>query len=843
MKKIAVLLFASLLVLSIFYFQNKPIENTTESSPSGAYHALNFLAQARTYPYKELPAEAHFAAWERMKSKYGATAERSTDHWKSLGPHNIAGRMLSLAFNPQNPNTLYAGSASGGLWRSYTAGLGEDAWHQVNIEWPVLGVSNIAFAPKDSMTIYIGTGEVYNYDAAGTGAAYRNTRGSYGMGILKSTDGGVTWTRSLDWAYNQQHGIWAIKVDPNNSEIVYAATTEGVYKSIDAGDNWNKIHDVVMATDLVINQENTNELLVGCGNFASPGFGIYRSTDAGATWTKNNDSDLPNDFLGKIQLGASPSHPNIVYASIGNGFGFSDGASWLCRSDDFGTTWSLQNTEDYSQWQGWFAHDVAVHPERRDEITAIGINVWKSTNGGNNLQLVTVGGVGDDNPPIAGPDGDSDYVHSDAHDVIYQPGTNFIFVASDGGVHVSEDGGTNWRSRNARLQTVQFYNGFSNSYQDSTFCIGGLQDNGTIVNNGDLTWRRVSGGDGSWTAINPTDDQFFFTSSQFLNTSRFTPNNRFGMRIPSEDPTAFIAPFVMAADGQTMYAGSSNMAYSPNGGRNWIAGFQTPGNPVLSMEVSSQKFEKVYFATAPSVLGRGSVFVSNDRGQNAIDITQNLPDRYPMDMTVDPTNDEIAYITFSGFGTGHVFKTTNSGAAWTDISADLPDVPTNAIVVDPMIPNHVYVGNDLGVFFSPNGGNSWEPWQDGLMEAVMIFDLKISPMNRKLRAATHGNGVFDRNLVEDVVSVNESIQTLSDASIFPNPLRETGTLKFDLSEKTDLDIRIFDLSGKELKAIFKGQHTKGEHQIDFNTNELSSGFYFVRMKSEQGQFSMKFQKT
>ena len=213
-----------------------------------------------------------------------------------------------------------------------------------------------------------------------------------------------------------------------------------------------------------------------------------------------------------------------------------------------------------------------------------------------------------------------------------------------------------------------------------------------------------------------------------------------------------------------------------------------------------------------------------------------------MDMTVDPTNDEIAYITFSGFGTGHVFKTTNSGSTWADISTDLPDVPTNAVVVDPLIPDHVYVGNDLGVFFSPDGGNSWEPWQDGLMEAVMIFDLKISPTNRKLRAATHGNGVFDRNLVEDVVSVNESIPTLSDATIFPNPLGGMGTLKFELSDQTDLDIRIFDLSGKEMKTIFKGHRTKGEHNIEINTNGLSSGFYFIRMKSNQGQFSMKFQK-
>ena len=491
---------------------------------------------------------------------------------------------------------------------------------------------------------------------------------------------------------------------------------------------------------------------------------------------------------------------------------------------------------------GMVCPDVAVHPERSDEIIAIGIEVWRSDDAGETLVPVSDGGLGFSNPPIAGPDGGESYVHSDAHDVVYQPGTNFIFVAHDGGVHVSEDGGNTWRSRNARLQTTQFYNGFSNSHQDSVFVIGGLQDNGTITNNGDLSWRRVSGGDGSWTAINPNDDQFVFTSSQFLNIIGFSPNGNFRPDLMDSDPIAFIAPYVIAADGQTMYAGSSNMSFSLNRGRDWTAGFSTPGNPVLSMEASAQNPQKVYFATTPSVLGRGRVYVSEDYSVNATEITQDLPDRFPMDMTVDPTNDEIAYVTFSGFGTGHVFKTTDSGASWTDISTDLPDVPTNAVVVDPLLPNHVYVGNDLGVFFSPDGGDTWEAWQEGMMEAVMIFDLKISPTNRKLRAATHGNGAFERNLVESLVAVDE-IASLSNTVLFPNPISSTATLEFELSEKTNLDVRIFDVSGKEIKTIFNGTNSKGLNQIQVDASNLPVGFYFLKMSGNGGLYSMKFQKV
>ncbi len=844
MKRIILLSVAIVGVAFAFYFQNQSTPKQEAVSISGAYNALNFLAQARTYPYDQLPAQSHFAAWEKMKKNaQNNVAEKMVDPWESMGPHNRGGRMLCMAFNPQNSNTLYAGSASGGLWRSYTAGVGVNAWEQVKMSMPVLGVSTIAISPDDSLTMYVGTGEVYNHEASGTGAAYRNTRGSYGMGILKTTDGGVTWTRSLDWAYQQQHGIWMIKFSPDNANIVYAGTTQGVYKSTNAGATWAQIHDVVMATDILIKADDPNQIVVGCGNFASPGFGMYKSTDAGATWSKIDSPTVPQDFLGKIQLGASQSEPNIIYASIGNGFGFNDGASWLCRSDNFGETWELRSTEDYSQWQGWFAHDVAVHPERPDEITAIGINVWTSTNGGTNLNLKTTGGVGANNPPLEGPDGGPDYVHSDAHDVVYQPGTNHVFVASDGGIHVSEDRGENWRSRSSGLQTVQFYNGFSNSFQDSMFCMGGLQDNGTIVWNGDLTWRRILGGDGSWTAINPTDDTNYFASSQFLNVVRFSNGNSTGAGIPSLNPTSFIAPYVMAADGQTMYAGASNINYSPSQGRNWFQGWQSPNNnPILSMEVSSQDPFKVYFATAPNLSERGRVYVSTDRGRTAADITRNLPDRYPMDMTVDPTNDNIAYITYSGFGTGHVYKTIDSGETWEDISTNLPDVPTNAVVVDPLLPEQIYVGNDLGVFYSPDGGLTWEPWMEGLSEAIMVFDLKVSPTNRKVRAATHGNGAFQRDMIGEVVSTREPIAALSNTTIFPNPLREMGTLQFDLTEKTDLDIRLMDISGKEIKMIFRGTKIEGTHSLDFEAGNLSSGFYLIRLSSKNGIYSHKFQK-
>ncbi len=846
MTKIYYLSVIVIAAVTFFIFQKTEIEKPeTEfgENVSGAYEALTFFGEARAYPEKSLPPEGFNAAWESAQRMDEATAvNRDTDPWETMGPHNRGGRTLNLAFNPQNPSTLYAGSASGGLWRSYTAGIGIDAWERVETGHPVLGVSMIEFVPGDSTQMFIGTGEVYNAVAAGTGAAYRNTRGSYGIGILRSQDGGETWTKSLDFSYDQNKGVWDIEIAPSDHNIIYAGTTDGVYKSTDGGDNWNLVLDVVMANDIAVHPSDADLVVVGCGNFGSQGFGIYRTTNGGGQWNKIS-SGLPSSYLGKIQLAVAPSSPDIIYASIGNGFSSAEGASWLCRSENFGQTWSIQTQTDYSKWQGWFSHDVIVNPIFPDQLIVIGIDVWKSLNAGQSLTQVSTGGVGFVNPPIEGPDGNPTFVHSDCHDVIYDPtNPSIIYVASDGGIHRSTDGGQTFSSCNGRYQTAQFYNGFSNSAQNTDLCMGGLQDNGTIRWNGEstaVTWTRVNGGDGSWSAINQQDDNFQYVSSQNLNVRMSTNGAGFASAgIPSVWPTAFIAPFVVApSDGSVVYAGSSVIAKSTDFGQTgtWTTtnnGNQLDGNPALSMSMSSTNTDVVYVATAPYFGNPAGVFVTTNGGQNWVDITSNLPDRFPMDLQVDPSDDAVAYITYSGFGTGHVYRTTNYGDSWDDITNGLPDVPTNAVEVDPLFPDHIYVGNDIGLFVSTDSGENWETYHDGLPEAVMVFDLKISAANRKLRAATHGIGAFQRDLLGDPSTNTAELESANaelGLHLYPNPVSTDLNISFRLSANNNVDIQLLDSQGRVVESISEYNLAVGEHRKTVDVSNLAAGIYYCKI--------------
>ncbi len=852
---IAFLLFAGTVVWGI-----RHVDRPAPPRHNGAYEALRFWTDARAYPNRDIPNAATYAAYEYDRQVFQAQKlgkPSAKDVWYGIGPHNRGGRTLAIAFNPQNPNTVYAGSASGGLWRSYTGGRGAQAWERISTGYPVLGVSSIAIAPDDSNTIYIGTGEVYNIEDARPGQVRRATRGTYGIGILKSIDGGQTWQKSLDWSFNQQRGVWAVKINPQNSNTVWAATTDGIYKTTDAGQTWNQMLDVPMGMDLVIHAVDTNIVVVSCGNFQSPGYGIYRTTDGGATWSKI-ETGLPTVYRGKAMLAVYASNPDIMMASFGNGFWPWDGQnkSWLCRSEDAGETWQVVSTLDHSQWQGWFAHDVAINPVDSSEVIAVGIYVYKSTQEGAGLMKKSTGSwyTGVIQPGAS--EGPPSYVHVDLHDVVYHPtNPDIIYFATDGGVFRSVNGGNSFEACNGGYQTVQFYNGFSSSPQDSNLAIGGLQDNSTVIYRGQTAWSVGHiGGDGGWAAIDPLQKNIMYGSYQFLRIFKSTNSGLKWENISPPGggnngrPVIFIAPYVLApSNPRVIYAGRDIVYKSKNSGASWSAtnggkpvdGRSPKGNPVVALAVSFQNADVVYAATVPIERPPAGVFRSLDGGATWDDITGDLPDRYVTDLAVDPTNDQIVYVTFSGFGTSHVFKTIDGGQSWQDIGGILPDVPTQAVIVDPDYPQHVYVGTDIGVYVSTDGGQTWQAFNEGLPDPVLVFDLSISPMNRKIRLASHGSGVFERSLLDGPVTGVSEVPVPAAFSLepnYPNPFNPRTTLSFQLQRDVRVSLDIYNARGQRVRTLLTNiMKPAGRHQIvwdgrDDRGRKLASGVYVYRLR-------------
>ncbi|VAX21188.1 hypothetical protein MNBD_IGNAVI01-2424, partial [hydrothermal vent metagenome] len=749
---------------------------------SGAKTALEFINRMRSYPANDIPRSKFMEAYIKDKTQLRKTnvSIQESEPWKAMGPLNVPGRTISLAVNPQNSNTLYAGAATGGLWRTYNSTNGAN-WQRVTTGFPTLGVMAIAIDPNDSLNMLIGTGETYGRSQSIGGYVWRTSRGSYGIGILKTTDGGASWTKSLDWTFDQRRGIQDIALNPFNSQTVFAATSEGIYRSYDQGNNWDNVYSVEMAQDIVIHLADTNKILVSTGNLGSPDAGIYRSLDGGNSWTKLGG--IPT-YTGKTLMDIYRSNPNVVYADVADSLA----AIGLYKTTNFGDTWTKINSIDVARYQGFFAHWVAVHPTDENKIVQAGVDIYKSSNGGVNLTTVY------------GP-------HVDHHNYAHDPNFNSVlYIACDGGVYRSANFGESYSNIGYGLQSSQFYNGFSSSYSDSNFALGGLQDNNTVVYRGTKNWDRVIGGDGSWSATNSLNDNTVYGSWQYGNIQRSKDKGYSFNNITNglSGNTAFITPYVISQTNPSiLYAGFRQIFKTENSGDSWSAVSNTlDGNEVLSMAVSAQTPDVVFVGTAP-VAARSHIFATLDGGSNWSDVTNGLPDRYPMDITIDPNDQNTVYAVFGGYGSGHIYKSINSGNSWADITGTLPDVPTLSVAIDPFNSDYVYVGSDLGVFVSDDGGTSWNDFNEGLPEAVMAMDLNISHANRTLWVATHGNGAYRRPLLfvpEFYLTINMldfSTSILKGEELsFKASIRNAGNNS--QTENYSIEARLIDPDGNEV---------------------------------------------
>ncbi|MBL7725985.1 MAG: T9SS type A sorting domain-containing protein [Chitinophagaceae bacterium] len=868
MKKPVILLLSAVLLTSIASYvvlkyerlntviskqNNREGSNDEEKEEqSGAAKQLNSWFQAKGYPNPENLSAKYQKAWKEYKEikkkseTHFASRLTSASNWSALGHcidedgNRIGGRVVCMAIDPNNTNNLWVGSASGGIWRSTNAG---SSWTAVPTNLPVLGVSAILVDPSNSNIIYAGTGEVYHTEVQVMGFNVWKTRGTYGIGVIKSTDGGATWSQVMTKVSSDLFAISSMAFLPGNSSTIYACATDGVYRSTNSGGSWSQINTNINIRDIAINPSNTDEIVLSVGNMTNAVKGIFRTTNGNSatpTWTQIT-SGLPASYNGSIKLDNSGS--GMLAASIGRGSG-----NEVYRSTDFGSTWSALSSSSHTSYQFWFAHTIAVNPFFTDSLIYGGVSIYR------HRTIATAGRIS-----ITG-------LHADHHDIKFDPtrrGT--VYVCNDGGVYKSTDGGVNFSAINTGLNATQFYASLGVSRQSASVMIGGLQDNGQVLYNG-TNWVKTEnngwgGGDGTACAIHPTNDdimlagrdakQFFRTSNGGTSGSAVTTYWGF----VGDSRTGFVPPVAFApSNGNIVYTATDNIHRSTDAGANFSNNTlgTTPPYPAttptayieqrhktaIALAVSHTNENKVYVSTSPFaqydddvnniyVNGNPNVFKTTTPTTTPYtSIKGSLPDRFVMDFAISTNSDDSVYVVLGGFGTSHVYLTPDGGTTWISRGAGLPDVPFNAIVIDPINEGYIYAGCDFGVYVSPDRGATWYDYNTNFYDATLIMDLQIDA-NNKLIAATHGKGVFRSDLYQHTVLP----ATLTDFSgtgyAEYNQLKWTVTqeqslLRYELERSTDGSsfIRVASITAQNSPV-----------EVSYNHNDITSLFEtYYRLK-------------
>jgi photosystem II stability/assembly factor-like uncharacterized protein len=699
----------------------------------------------RSYPSTERP----YAQMQQARAAVSAQSQRLFSliagvpgGWRSLGPNGVFGAdngfaasasMLDIgrvtAIAPSSAGSLFIATASGGVWRSAVGGY----WTPLTDDQCNLSIGALTIDAADPNVMYAGTGE-YNVN-------------SWGCGILRSTDGGTTWSQLGATAFRVTaggipHGSASfarilVMRPPGGSvsnTVLLAASNVAVYRSPDGGSTWSVTLSGATGS-VVAHPTQAGTVFAGNGdNFTASKRGVYKSTDSGATWTPLPALPGANpDDLDRIELATTVAAPNLLYAAVGNRAG---GLVGLFVWDGTAGTWTPLTAsglnsgayrDDFGK-QSWYDLALAVDPRNASRIYLAGIRGFKSDNGGASFSPM------------------GSEIHVDWHAITIDPrNPDILYAGTDGGVFVSTDVGNNWVSRNAGLTVTQYYPGISSSPNGSQI-MGGSQDNGTQVFTGSMFWNGFLGGDGGYTATNYSNADIIYAESQWdpngggayivrFDGTTFTKRTT---GIQSGDRAAFLPPYVMdPVTPTTLYFGTQRLYKTTNEGTLWtaISGDLSKGSGfITTIAVAKSDPSTIYVGTSD-----GMVNVTRDAGVTFSPSTTGLPNRFVTRIAVDPTDATHALVTVSGFATGHVFETKNAGSVWTDISAGLVDAPANAIAFVPGV--GIMVGTDVGVFQTASPGASWSAGPPGIPN-VIVHDLIYAPGANLLLAGTYGRGMF-----------------------------------------------------------------------------------------------------
>ncbi len=790
------------------YFDENPDLKETRSSGWKPYNRAKWFYEPRLEDEIPSLAAARWNVWREKNQRARALAAQgktAAANWFLVGPANMSGRILSLAFHPANADIVYVGSASGGLWKSTDGG---DNWTTSTDELPSLSIGAVAVLPGNPDIVLIGTGE-------GTTAG----AGDDGVGILKSTDAGQTWnTTSLVKSLTQGHGFHIMEANPVTGTII-AGANDGLYRSTDDGDTWTQIGFGGHYYDVKFHPTDSLTVYAAKG-FGASGNNVKVSLNDGLTWAKLGTGYPASNTVGKTKIDISRSNPNVIYANIVNSSNHQ--TLGIYRSDDAGATWNnVYSSPNMTNAQGWYNLSLAVDPNDPDVVIAGGVSLYRSTNAGSTFVKTGEGFIL----------GNETDVHWDHHVAVYEPGSNAnIWVGNDGGVWRSTNDGQTWSSRREGISTYQFYD-IGVAQSDPLFALGGAQDNGIP---GHLTADQwfVSNllADGFVCNIHPNNPDRVYAEWQFGNHVKSLDGGQtwLGAMTGITGSGAWLAPVAMDMnDPKQLFTSTSAGIFRTNNRMNqWT---QVGNQTAIWIDASQASTDIVWTVNA------SGPWVSIDDGDSwAPAGPYGFATGAETKVAAHPTDGNTAFVTFSGYSaTAKIAMTNDQGATWTNVTGDLPFQPVNTMIVDPNDTDAWYIGTDVGVWTSTNGGVNWTPYDTGLPNAV-VTDLEIRTAYGKLAAGTYGRGLWETNLPTvptDVAGASEerSLNLMLDPP-YPNPVGQRAVFRFAARFEGPVALEIFDIRGRRVQEVTHLSRGDGIiRNVTWEPNGIASGVYFARL--------------
>lgn len=677
--------------------------------------AAEYIGAAQARTSRDIPMAPPLMGADQAMGPPTATGPQ----WRSLGPWtipngqtyggsrvNVSGRVSTIAVDPSNPDHVLCGAAAGGVWESFDRG---GSWFPRTDFAATLTIGALAFDPVNPRIVYCGTGE-------------GNAFWWFGAGVLRSTDGGTTWTTLCTIPFVGQ-GFFEIVVDRANTNHLIAATTAGVFVSTDGGVTWlARRNGLSWAVSMAAAGGPNAEILAGCID------GVFRSTDGGTTWANVALPGGPGSFR-RVAVSISPSNPDVAYV-----WGAQNGNVYFYRRS--GGTWTAEprpaSVTDAQAWYDWYC---AAAPDRDNQVYCGAVEIFRGD---------LVGGVWTwINLSNQGANGQS--IHPDQHAIAFDPtNPDTIYAGNDGGLFRSPDRGISWSHCNNGLVISEFEY-LAQNFGSSRWIMGGTQDNGTQRWTGDPSWVHIADGDGGDCAVNRTTPSTVFHTFFNMSPERSTTSGDFGtwsytpLQIPAGEGSLFYPPLEVSANGgDTVAIGGDSLYVSRNNITTWTR---------IAFPIA-ERSSALYIPNANTVYvgtTTGGIYRTTWNGTAwtvLTALTSPRPAAYVSDIHVDPTNPNRIWATYLTRSGGRVFRSDDAGTSWTDRSAGLPSLPVNAVEVDPLNSYRVWVALDLGVFETVNAGVSWSDFSASLPNAI-IGDLSFHPHARVLRAGTRNRGVWE----------------------------------------------------------------------------------------------------